>query len=305
MAGGQSSRLRARMIAEPACSCTRWVSVISIFSNPAVRALPELGFGECSGDTAGPGRHVRARLLVHVGVGDHVGDGEPAAGPQHAGRLFDDPRLVAGQVDHAVGDDHIHGFVVEGHVLEVALDELDVLDAGRGGVGSRELEHLIGHVEPDRPAVRPDPPGGDQDVRTGARPKIQDRLAIVQVGHRRGHSAPQRRADRRLRRAALTAAGVQRSAEHASVLGRPAARCARRGGRAAYFARTVSRTCSAVAVTGRRGCDPAEHPQPLAWVAAARCLFGGLTAGLLRGRGAALVVQLSHADSSSRASGIT
>ena len=39
-------------------------------------------------------------------------------------------------------------------LLDVALEELDVLDAGRGRVGAREREHLVGHVEPDRLAGR-------------------------------------------------------------------------------------------------------------------------------------------------------
>ena len=69
-----------------------------------------------------------------------------------------------------------------GHVLEVALEELDVLDAGLGGVGARELEHLVGHVEPDRLAGRPDAPGGDQDVGAGARAEVKDGLALVQIG---------------------------------------------------------------------------------------------------------------------------
>ena len=36
------------------------------------------------------------------------------------------------------------------------LSELDVLDAGLGRVGPRELEHLVGHVEADRLAGRAD-----------------------------------------------------------------------------------------------------------------------------------------------------
>jgi hypothetical protein len=42
-----------------------------------------------------------------------------AAGTQHTRRLADDPRLVAGHVDHAVGDDRVDGLVVQRHVLEV------------------------------------------------------------------------------------------------------------------------------------------------------------------------------------------
>src|SRR4051794_34858484 len=46
----------------------------------------ELPFGEGAGDAAGVGGQVRARVLVHVGVGDDVGDGEPTAGAQGGDR---------------------------------------------------------------------------------------------------------------------------------------------------------------------------------------------------------------------------
>ena len=76
---------------------------------------------------------------------------KPSAGPEHPRGLGQHLGLVAGEVDHAVGDHHVDACVGERELLEVALDELDVRDAGLGGVGARELEHLVGHVEPDRP----------------------------------------------------------------------------------------------------------------------------------------------------------
>ena len=100
--------LRARMIAEAACSWTRWVSVISTSSSPAatseasnsrrVRA-PAMQPVHCG--HVGPGR------LVHVLVGHHVGDGEAAARLQNPRGLGEHPGLVAGEVDDAVGDDHV------------------------------------------------------------------------------------------------------------------------------------------------------------------------------------------------------
>ena len=97
--------LRARMIAEAALSWTRWVSVISTSSRPAAsERLLELAPGQRPGDAAGPLRHVGPGRLVHVLVGDHVGDGEAPAGLQDPRRLGQHPRLVAGEVDHAVGD---------------------------------------------------------------------------------------------------------------------------------------------------------------------------------------------------------
>ena len=168
------------MIAEPACSCTRWVSVISISPKPArLQGSAELGLGERAGDAARPRGHVGAGLLVHVGVGDHVRNGEPAAWTQHAGGLEDHARLVAGKVDHAVGDDDVDRVGIERYVLEVALEELSIVDAGLAGVGARELEHLVGHVQADRRTGRADSAGGDQHVGAGAGPEVQDRLAVM------------------------------------------------------------------------------------------------------------------------------
>ena len=56
----------------------------------------ELLLGEGAGDAAGPLDHVGAGGLVHVGVGDDVGDGEPAVGLEDAGDLADDLGLVGG-----------------------------------------------------------------------------------------------------------------------------------------------------------------------------------------------------------------
>ena len=83
-------------------------------------------------------------------------------------------------------------------VLDVALDELDVLDAGLGGVGAREVEHLVGHVQADGLAGRADAAGADEHVGAGARAEVEHGLALVQVGDRGRHAAAQRGLDRRL-----------------------------------------------------------------------------------------------------------
>ena len=192
----------------------------------------ELGLGQRAGDAARVGGHVRARGLVHALVGDHVGDREAPAGAQHARRLGEHALLVAREVDHAVGDHHVHGGVRERDVLEVALDELDVGDARLGRVRPREREHLVGHVEPDRLARRAHAPRADQHVGAGARAEVEHRLALVQVGDRGRHAAAQRRAERAGGRALRLAVGVQARAEHAGLVGAgDAAARARRLGR--------------------------------------------------------------------------
>ena len=44
------------------------------------QGIAEPGFGESAGDATGPRGHVGASLLVHVRVGDHVGDRERPPG---------------------------------------------------------------------------------------------------------------------------------------------------------------------------------------------------------------------------------
>ena len=176
---------RARMIAEAACSWTRWVSWISTSSKPAAASSrSNSSRGQRPGDAAGPLLHVSARRLVHVRVGDDVADGEPAAGPQHPRRLAEDGGLVAGEVDHAVGDDHVDRVVGQRDVLDRALDELDVLDPGLALVCARQLEHLVGHVQAVGLAGRPDAAGREQDVDPAAGAEVEHGLALVQLGDR-------------------------------------------------------------------------------------------------------------------------
>ena len=58
----------------------------------------------------------------------------------------------------------------------MALEPVDVLDAGLDLVGAREVEHLVGHVEPVGSAGRGDAAGGEQDVDTAAGAEIEDGL---------------------------------------------------------------------------------------------------------------------------------
>ena len=80
------------MIAEAACSWTRWVSLDLDVVEPGGReAGRELLARQRAGDAAGPLRHVGAGRVVHVRVGDDVGDGEAPAGAQHARGLARGP----------------------------------------------------------------------------------------------------------------------------------------------------------------------------------------------------------------------
>ena len=76
--------------------------------------------------------------------------------------------------------------------LNVALEEFDVGGLRLRGVALGECEHLVGHVEPEGAAGRPDPPGGQQDVDAATRTEIKDALALVEVGDRGRVAAAER-----------------------------------------------------------------------------------------------------------------
>ena len=173
--------------------------------------------GERSGDAAGPLTHVGARRLVHVGVCDYVRHRDAPAGSQHACHLAQDLGLVGGQVDHAVGDDHVHRGVRQRDVLDVALAERDVVHTRLGGVGPGELEHLLSHVQADRPAARSDAARADEHVGARPRSKIEHGLSLAQVIDGRRHAAAQRRAQRARGCAVGIRSGAQGIAEHLST----------------------------------------------------------------------------------------
>ena len=191
--GGAHAGTRARTIAEPACSCTRWVSSISIPSNPARLELAlEALLGQGAGDAPGPLLHVSARCLVHLGVGNDVCHGEAPAGSQDPRRLAEDRGLVGREVDHAVGDDHVDRVVGQRHRLDRSLQELDVLDPGLALVGPGQLEHLVGHVEAIGLAARPDPPRREQHIYATARAEVEHRLTVAKLGDRGRVAAAER-----------------------------------------------------------------------------------------------------------------
>src|SRR6185437_3809594 len=80
-------------------------------------------------------------------------------------------------------------FVRQRDLFEVAHEELDVVDTGVGGVPVGELEHLVGHVEPDGLAGGTATAGGDEYVGARARAEVEHGLALVEVGHRGGDAA--------------------------------------------------------------------------------------------------------------------
>src|SRR3990170_2312607 len=129
---------------------------------------------------------------------DHVRDTQAAAGPEHAMHLREHLRLVCRQVDHAVRDHHVHARVGQRHVLDVALQELDVVGPGLGGVAPCELQHLVGHVQTERLPGRADPLRRQDHVDPAAGSEVEHGLALPELGHGRRVATPEARHDRRI-----------------------------------------------------------------------------------------------------------
>jgi hypothetical protein len=168
--------------------------------------------------------------------------------------------------------------------------ELDVLDPGLLGVLACEGEHLVGHVEAVRPARRTDAPGGEQHVDAAARSEVEHRLALVQFGDGRRIAAAERGEGRGVGQLLAVAERVERGAED---LAAPVERLARGAASGAGIAARDLGGGGGVALA-----DLLAHvrcaPDLLAHVRGTTGIGGCLGGG-----------QLSHADSSFSASGIT
>jgi len=90
-----------------------------------------LSFQKSSGNSAGPEVDALAGVLGDFGADDHVGELETPARAQDAVDLGEHSVLVGHEVDHAVGDDDVDGFVGEGQILDQAMVQLDVGQARR------------------------------------------------------------------------------------------------------------------------------------------------------------------------------
>jgi hypothetical protein len=129
-------------------------------------------------------------------LGDHVGNADPPAGYQDTEHLGEHGGLVGGQVDDAVGDHHVDGRVRQRDGLDLALEELHIGCPGFAGVSTRQLEHLVGHVDAIHEPGRTDPPRRQQYVDAPARSQVKDSFALVQVGDRQRVSAAEAGQDR-------------------------------------------------------------------------------------------------------------
>ena len=148
--------------------------------------------GVVVGDGDGSTEAVDRRSGVAVvAVVDDVADPDAATGSKDSGDFGEHGVLVGGQHDDAVGDDDIDGGVPERHVVDGAVEELDVADACVGGVAASQFDHLGRGVEAVDEAAGSDAASRQQHVEAAARAEVEHGVALVEVGDRRRIATPE------------------------------------------------------------------------------------------------------------------
>src|SRR5439155_27004316 len=95
----------------------------------AVESVFVLSLAERSGYATHSASPRLAVVLAQSVVRYDITDADASSRPQQPEYLGQHRRLVGRQVDYAVRDDHVDALVGQGDLLDVALEELDVLDA--------------------------------------------------------------------------------------------------------------------------------------------------------------------------------
>src|SRR5882724_636412 len=150
---------------------------------------------ECAGNAAHPEFHALANGSGDFTANDDIGDGETAAGFQHAEGFAEDTILVAGKIDDAVGDDDVDGVVRQRDVFNDALEKFNVFDAGFFLVLAGEREHFVGHVQTVGFAGGADSSRGEDDVNAAAGAEIEDDFAGLELREGGWISAAERGSD--------------------------------------------------------------------------------------------------------------
>ena len=197
-----SSGRVALMIAPCSPSATAWVGSIvtstrPTAARPARYSRERQGAGDAAAERAAFGALVGAERVV----GDDVAHADPAAGPQDAGDLGEDGGLVGREVDHAVADDDIDRAAGSGIDSIVPRTNSTLSTPASAALRPGELEHLVGHVEPDRPPGRADPAGREDHVDPAAGAEVEDALAGSELGDGGRVAAAEAGEDRGLRAA--------------------------------------------------------------------------------------------------------
>ena len=196
-----------------------------IGQSDGLKALLELAERERAGDAAGIGAALGSLLCGQRILGHDIGDADAAARPKDPRDLAEDGWLVGRQVDDAVADDHVDALGRERDRLDLALEELDVVGAGLGGVAPGQAEHLVGHVQAKGAPGCADTLGREEDVDAAARSQVEHPLALVQVRDGDRVAAAERRHDGRVRQLIPLQGGVQLRPDAPIGAARVAAAC--------------------------------------------------------------------------------
>ena len=137
-------------------------------------------FGQGAGDTAAPVAARGEQVREEGDVGDDVTDLQTTTGTKQAISFVEDPAFVGSQINHTVGDDHVHAGAVDRQGICLTLTELDIGQAGgnRGAAGTSE--HGGGHVDADDFALRADLARGDEGIQTATTADIDHDLTGLQ-----------------------------------------------------------------------------------------------------------------------------
>ena len=84
----------------------------------------------------------------------------------------------------------VHGVVRQRYVLDLASQELHVLQAALGLVLFRQRQHLVRHIETVSLAGGPNPLRRKQDIHAPARAKIENHFSCIQLRQCGWISAP-------------------------------------------------------------------------------------------------------------------
>src|SRR5262245_49494109 len=174
-------------------------------------SLAELGsvltLLERAGHAPDPELDAAADLKGHLAPHHDVRYREASTRSKDAKRLGENAILVGRQIDHAVGDDDVHGVVRKGNRLDLSLEKLDVVDTGLLLVLAGQGQHFVGHVESVGLATRSHAFGREQHVDPAAGAQVEHRLAGAELGECRRVAAAERGCDgRRAERGRLTVA---------------------------------------------------------------------------------------------------
>ncbi len=157
------------------------------------------------------------------------------------------------------------------HVLDGALEELDIGRARLGRIRAGQGEHLVGHVDAVGEAGRTDPPSREQHVDAAARTRGRGPVLPPEVGHRHRVAASQARRDRLGRQLTLLVRAVEAGAERSRPPAPIPPRTTRRQHDVGLAAAAAADGCAApIVVDHREGIVDRSRSPPIA-AAAYRC----------------------------------